>query len=447
MRGELTEAPQAAGDAARKGTFHKVTADAAWNLVGQVTPMVAAFFTIPPLIRGLGEERFGVLALAWIVIGYFSFLDLGLGRALTQVVAGRPDANRDDDLGEYIGSAILALLALGVMGGIALVATAPWLVEHVLNVPPALRSETIASFRLIGASIPLVTLTSAYRGLVEARRWFGPLNLVRIPLGLFTFVGPWLIVLFSRSLVAVIGVLLVGRVAGTMAHRWLARRAFAHVTVSWRLRPHILRRLLGVGGWMTVTNIVGPLMVNLDRFIIGSMMSLSAVSLYSTPYEVVTKLLVVGVALSAALFPVVSAARDLADVRELAALKRRAYLLILATLGPVVVVCILGAQWGLALWISPEFSAGSAGVLRILAVGVLLNALAMVPFTMIQGMGRPDWTAILHIVELPIYLGMLWMLIRVDGIRGAALAWTLRVAIDAVVLAFMGRRLVAVAQR
>src|SRR5260370_40800032 len=58
-----------------------------WNLLGSGAPMIVAVVCIPILIRGLGKERFGVLTLAWALIGYASLFDLGLGRALTQLVA------------------------------------------------------------------------------------------------------------------------------------------------------------------------------------------------------------------------------------------------------------------------------------------------------------------------------------------------------------------------
>src|ERR1700723_1921283 len=54
--------------------------------------------------------------------------------------------------------------------------------------------------------------------------------------------------------------------------------------------------LLRFGGWMTVSNIVGPLMVTLDRFLIAGLISVTAVAYYATPYELVTKLLLVPVA-------------------------------------------------------------------------------------------------------------------------------------------------------
>ena len=58
-----------------------------YSLIGQGAPLLVAVFAIPQLIKGLGTDRFGILTLAWMVLSYFSLFDLGLGRALTQLVA------------------------------------------------------------------------------------------------------------------------------------------------------------------------------------------------------------------------------------------------------------------------------------------------------------------------------------------------------------------------
>ena len=58
-----------------------------WNLCGQIAPLIAAVVSIPLLIKGLGIDRFGVVTIAWMLIGYFSLFDLGIGRALTQIIS------------------------------------------------------------------------------------------------------------------------------------------------------------------------------------------------------------------------------------------------------------------------------------------------------------------------------------------------------------------------
>lgn len=59
----------------------------AMNLVGQVIPLLVGLATIPYVVRGLGADGFGILSIAWVLLGYFSLFDLGLGRATIKFVA------------------------------------------------------------------------------------------------------------------------------------------------------------------------------------------------------------------------------------------------------------------------------------------------------------------------------------------------------------------------
>src|SRR5215472_10790399 len=78
-----------------------------WNLIGFVVPMLVAVFCIPILIRGLGKERFGVLTLAWALIGYASLFDLGLGRALTQFAARKLGLGNEDEIPSLVWTSLL----------------------------------------------------------------------------------------------------------------------------------------------------------------------------------------------------------------------------------------------------------------------------------------------------------------------------------------------------
>jgi O-antigen/teichoic acid export membrane protein len=57
------------------------------NLLSEVLPFLVAIFAIPMLVRGLGIDRYGVLTLSMMVVGYFGLFDLGLGRAATKFIA------------------------------------------------------------------------------------------------------------------------------------------------------------------------------------------------------------------------------------------------------------------------------------------------------------------------------------------------------------------------
>src|SRR5207245_5800245 len=100
------------------------------------------------------------------------------------------------------------------------------------------------------------------------------------------------------------------------------------------------------------------------------------------------------------------------------------------------------AHEGLRAWLGAEFAQHGAPVLRWLAVGVFINGIAQVFATHLQGIGRPDLTAKLHLIELPIYVPALWLAIHYFGIVGAAMAWTVRVALDGALLFWLTRRFV-----
>ena len=412
-----------------------------WNLIGSGAPMLVAVFCIPVLARGLGTERFGVLALAWALIGYASLFDLGLGRALTQLVAKKIGTGEENEIPVLVWTSLILMLLVGFIGVLVAFVLSPWLVHRVLNVPSSLQRETLDSFYLLGLSIPVVISTAGLRGLLEAHQRFGLVNALRIPMGVFTFVGPVLVLPFSNSLFPVVAVLVGGRLIVWAAHLLLCLRVAPELRhrIAWH-RPAV-GPLLRFGGWITVSNVVGPLMVTFDRFLIGALLSISAVAYYATPYEVVTKLWLIPGALVGVMFPAFSAG-SIRDRNRMAVLFGRSVKCIFLVLFPVVLLIVVLAQDGLRLWLGVEFAHNSMHVLQWLAVGVLVNSLAIVAAALVQGVGKPDLTAKLHLIELPAYMAVLWWLTKMHGIEGAAIAWTARAAFDALFLFIMAKQFV-----
>src|SRR6202171_113818 len=413
--------------------------NAMWNLVGNGVPMLVAIICIPILIKGLGTDRFGVLTLAWAVIGYANLFDLGLGRALTQLVAKKLGAGKDDEIPTLVWTSLLLMLLLGLVGTVAVVLLTPWLVDRTLHLGGALRRETLNSFYLLGLSVPAVISTAGLRGFLEALQRFNLINALRIPTGAFTFVGPLLVLPFSRNLAQVVAVLVVGRFLAWGAYLLVCLKVapLLRQGVAWKRAA--VGPLLRFGGWMTVSNVVGPLMVTFDRFLIGALLSVSAVAYYATPYEVVTKFWLIPGALVGVMFPAFSTSfeQDRDRTRRLYARSLKYLVLVLF---PLVLLVVVFARNGLKLWLGAAFAQNSFHVLQWLAVGVLVNSLANVPFAMLQGLGRPDVTAKLHAIELPIYVVALWGLTKTYGIEGAAIAWTARATVDALMLFILANR-------
>lgn len=404
-----------------------------WNLLGGGAPLLVALFAIPVLIKGLGTARFGVLTLAWMVVGYFSLFDLGLGRALTKLVAEKLGTGKESDVSALVWTALALMAVLGMAGIAVAVWLSPWLVHEILKIPFVLQAESLKAFYLLAVSIPIIISTAGLRGVLEAYQRFDLTNAVRIPLGMFTFLGPLAVLPFSNSLFPVVAVLVMGRLVAWGVHFLLCLRLVPALRHGIKLRRVMVRPLISFGSWMTVSNIISPLMVYFDRFLIGAMLSMAAVAYYATPYEVVTKLGLIPGAVVRVLFPAFSST-IVQDRNRTVRLFGRGMNYIFIALFPLALIIVSLAYEGLELWLGADFAQHSASVLQWLAVGVLVNSLAMVPYALIQGAGRPDITAKLHLMELPLYLLGLWWLINTYGIKGAAIAWVIRVAVDAVAL-------------
>jgi O-antigen/teichoic acid export membrane protein len=107
---------------------------------------------------------------------------------------------------------------------------------------------------------------------------------------------------------------------------------------------------------------------------------------------------------------------------------------VLLLVGPAALVLLFFARPILTLWLGTEFAAEGALVLQILAFGMLINSLALIPQNLLQGIGRPDLTAKLQLVQLPFCIVVAWFLVTRFGLPGAAVAWALRVCLNFLLL-------------
>ena len=402
-------------------------------------PMVVALYAIPRLIAGLGQERFGLLSIVWMLVGYFSVFDLGLGRALTKTVAERLGTGRAHEVPGVFWTAFVIMLALGAAGGLVVYLIAPWLAGHALNIEPVLQPETLRAFRAVAFGLPVIITVTGLIGTLEACHRFPLINAIRVPTGAFTFLGPLLVLPYARDLYAVVLVLLAGRVAEWLIFMAACLRVVPGLRSGSAFRRDQVPDLLGFGGWMTVSNILLPLMIHVDRFLIGALRTVGEVAYYVTSAEIVIKLLILPRAWVSVLFPTF-AAHFQGRRAETTALYAQSVRLLLAALFPVVLLIVVFAPQGLGLWLGPAYAEHSATVMRLLATGVFIYSLAFVPTSLLQGIGRPDLTAKVHAVEMPLYLAMASLLIHRFGIRGAALAWLLRAAFDAICLFLLAAR-------
>jgi len=403
------------------------------NFLGQAIPLIVAIISIPFIIQGLGRERFGILTLAWGIIVYFSLFDLGLGRATTKFVSEFLGKGKIEKLPSIVWTSLFFNVLLGIVGGIVLITASPFLVERILNIPSHLLREAHSTFLILGACVPLMTSSIALRGVLEGCQRFNLVNAIKAPSNSLNFLIPALAIPFGLRLPGIVFLLLVAKLGTAFAYLVFCLKVIPQLKESFSVKTKLMRTLFSFGIWITVSNIIAPILVYLDRFLIGSLFTMEAVAFYTAPHEIVTKLWILPTSLMITIFPVFSSYGTKRN-KESGILYANALKYLLLIMGTLILILALFAKEILQLWLGADFAQKSTFVFQILAIGVFVNSLARIPFSLIQGIGRPDITAKFHLLELPIYVGLAWFLIGKFGISGAALAWTLRVGLDAILL-------------
>ena len=400
-----------------------------YNVAGALAPLTVTIVTVPLYLAVIGESRYGLLALVWLLLGYVGMFDLGLGTATTHALAREKMADQETQ-GRILGTSFVAQAALSIGVGLLFFAFAPALLRSDwIHLPGDLSNELFAAIPWLAASIPMVTIGGVLGGVLVAREEFGHVTFISttgtvlfqiVPLIAAYALGPQLSVLIPVAVVA--------RAVPVVLFTAAAVRRVPLRTC--RFERERLRGLFTYGGWAMITNFVGPILVSADQFIIAAFLGTAAIARYNVAFNLANRLAVVPSALMSALFPRLSGQVG-SESSELASKALR------TTLVAMTIVCVpavLLARPFISVWVGPDFARDAGPVAEIIILSVWINSLALVPFVLLRAQGRPDIPAKFHLAEIIPFFVMLWAGIHFGGLVGAALAWAFRVTLDAVLL-------------
>jgi O-antigen/teichoic acid export membrane protein len=421
----------------------RVGRNALLNLAGFGIPLVVAAFALPVLTQSLGPARFGLLGMSWAFLEYLTLFDVGLGKATVRYVADAV-ARRTSDIPQIAAVSLATQVALGAVAAVTLAGFSSMLAQRAFHVEPALVYEATALFVVVAANLPVVLALTTLRGVLEGAQHFGISNAIKIPASAGSIVIPAVLASYGVSLPSIMMWVLAWRVIACIVTLIAIRRTVSGFRIEMPRDWKRLRGLISFGGWVAISGIVSPILVYFDRFALGVRVNLTAVGYYTAPYEGITRALVIPNSLINALFPLLTGLGVAAAVTRIDRLFSSSMRMVLILMSVPTAIAFIFAPLILRLWMGADYALQGALPLRILAVGVLINAVAHIPYTFLEASGRPDVPAKCHLFELVIHLPVAWMLVGKWGIVGAAIAWTLRVTLDTLLLLVAARNIIPV---
>lgn len=412
-------------------TQHGTRGRMAIALVSGGIPLLAGLVLVPATFQSLGAAAFAWISVAWILLGNTGWVDLGLGRAVTQRIAAG-DARSG---GRALGTALLLQSAVGL--GIAALALGAAYYAHT-SIERAAELDLRLVACLLAGLIPALW-ANTLRAALEARLAFAASARVRVPVSLAQLAVPLAAWYAGLSLpVALLGLGLLKMLAACAYLRLLPHHADLRPEFRWRRSEAAL--LLGFGGASSISAIAGPLLGYAERGLLAGLGSAATLGVYAAVLEVLQRALVVPASMASVLFPSLSGSLDSDE-------DGRSERLLHGSLSALNLIIwpFLAAFWILTepllqvlLGVQPEANLIAAS--RWLALGVALNAFAHVPYSVVYAAGRPGLKARLDLIELPVYLLLSALAIQHAGLLGAAVVKAALAAVDLVALSALALR-------
>lgn len=403
-----------------------------WNAFGLGAPGLIAIAIIPPTIKSLGAETFGLVSILWGLLIASSAFDLGMGRALTRKVSvGDSDSLVQRRLAIVsLGSALAVggLISIVILAvGVAFFATKVGEIRDLAG--------SYALLLVLLACIPLQACNVVARGYYEGRGDFLRSNAQRVLVNVLTVVAPLGSHLLTGGLKLAI-VLFFG------VRLFFVGLFFFSV---WRrgmggpgpqMRGELLS-LLGFGSIFSVESLMKALLTQADKFFLWSVAGAVTVTIYAVPFDLNAQLLLPLGALTTAVFPTfcgeMSASRAFAMARRYAAIACSLYAVI-----PILV--FIFSESLLTVWLSEAMDGRMPDVLSILSLGIPFYVISSVMTVFLHARGCVKYTLIMTVVSGGISLPVMVLLWSMGQVTLFAAYWCIKYVIESVALYVIARK-------
>ncbi len=399
-----------------------------YSFSAQLMPLLVALVTIPLYLSEIGLERYGGLSIAWLLMGYFGTADFGLGRAITRRIASMPESSAAQRAGA-VWSALTGMLGLSLItGGLV------WLSAHLyfggpFRIGEDLRAELLGASWILALAIPLMAINGVAAGALMGMERFRLSSASQMISGSGMQIFPLMTaMLVSHDLRLLIASALAAHALSLLPSVWGCwRLLLRHQPFSFSAAE--FGQLTRFGAWVMVSALVAPLMIYADRLVIGAAMNATAVAAYAIAFQLTFRMLIFPRSLVNALFPrLASTTHD-----ESQRLNRDFSIFVGQAFAIPVIALIAAFAPFLSLWLGEQLDPRSIAIGLILLPGIWLTAITIIPHSHVQARGDSRYTALVHLLQLPPYLGLLWWLGSQYGLSGVAAAFSLRCLAEQIV--------------
>ena len=403
-----------------------------WNLLGMIAPAISAILLFPLLLEKVGTSTFGVLVLVWSLVGVAVLFDFGVGKSLTHKLSTLKGSSSEHEALFYIkaGEKISLYVCAVLFISLPILSLYYFKGDNDFGV-----GDIFLSVCLVTLIVIMQVYSSLYRGINEAHLNFKEINIIRGAVGVINFLGPYTLSFFTEKIFILIMPLFIARLTSLYFLRRCAKKSFLNSTQATRLEygpatdKNFFHDLLRFGGWLTLSNISVMLMLQSDRFIIGSLLGVDSIPVYALPYELIIKCMMVIGAVTSALFPLLARYSNTSQKKLNATFSKW---LVFCFLGVGTPLVLIYANIGsiLSIWLITPVPELSIEIAKVLLIGVLINIVSAFQYCYLQALSKMNKVGLYQLLQTPIIIFLIFNFLNNFGLIGAAYVWVLRVVMD-----------------
>lgn len=412
---------------------------------GFIIPMLVNLITTPFLLKALGESAYGLQSLVAVVIGYLTFMDMGLDLPITKFLA-EDRALKDNTSENHLLSTTFQLyLYIGVLGMITIIVLSKWLTHTVFTIPPDLSDQALIVFRLAGVGFLGSVGMSWGRAIAMGIQRFDITYSVSVVISVAgTLIG--LGAVYAGF--GIVGYVLVRTVITLLAgpiYFLLTRRLIPEFNFIRGLHRSTLIRVRSYIGYGTFNRVFSSLVSRLDQTLLGIWVGVGVAGIYSIPFLVTSSLGYMIAYMLGFIFPMASEMQSLGQMDRLRDIFVQSSRFVAALAGLIFIpFLILGGAF-LKLW-TPAIASQAEGVFRLLCIAGYLGCLtAILPNNIMVGFGKIRQFTIYGTIRAIIMAALCFFLIRPFGLIGAGYAILLTCIVDVIYFVFVLKRYLHIA--
>ena len=425
-----------------QGLTTKVIKGSFWSLSGQVLPILVSLFATPFIIRLLGSETYGVYILILLIPSYFSFADFGMSIASTKFGSEAYANGSKEDEGKVVRTAavIASLASLPVAS--AIFAFSYYIISW-LKVPEQFHYEASIALKIASITFVLNILSSIFNTPQLSRLRMDLNTFVNVGFRLLGTIVIPIVLALGGGIISAVLVLLISSLLTLFGHFLVSGKLLSEL-YQLSINRSIIRPLTKFGGALVISGIAAILLVNLEKIVLVRVASVEALAYYSIAYTLANMATTFSGSMVQSLLPAFSQLMSPEKKEELNRLFSRSIRINVIGLFPIVMVLFVVAKPFFTIWAGENFGRESSVPFYVLLLGLFFNVITYIPHSTLMASGRSDILAKVYWVEIFPYIIATAILTTAFGSVGAAMAWSLRVFADALILLWLSKKIVGV---